>query len=251
MTDPINFNSIRELTPVMDLKFALSNFVGQQAIKIDLEAKITRAKQRDDILPHLLFCGPDEIGKKTLAKCIAHEMGVNMRVGDGSVIERPGDLGALVTNCDERDLLVIPHCDSLNKIVLEVLIPVFERFQIDIMVGQGPAARSILLPLRRFTLVCTTSKPSQVDKRLRRWMVPYDFTAYAQSELVEIVLRLAADDGWNIETGAAELLAGFAAGSPGEAKVLLKEGLWPCWLWKYGYKHSDCQRSPCVSGLSR
>src|SRR5262245_44554220 len=160
---------------VTDSKFALSAFVGQQAIKDDLEAKIKRAMQRREILPHLLFCGPSEFGKRTLAKCLASEMKVAVKITSGSVIERPGDLAALVTSCEEGDLLVITECESLNKVVLELLIQVVEQFQIDVEIVGGPTARTMKLPLRPFTLVFTTSKPSQIDRRLRRWLIAYDF----------------------------------------------------------------------------
>ena len=174
-----------------DPKFALSKFVGQQAIKDDLEAKIKRAKQRQDILDHLLFCGPSEMGKTTLAYSLAYEMKVAVKTTLGSWIEKPGDLGALVTNLEEGDLLVIRDIESLNKGILELLVQVIEEFQIDILIGVGPTARTMKLPLKPFTLVCTTSKPSQIDKRLRRWLIPYDFAPYTSSELTQIITRLA------------------------------------------------------------
>lgn len=219
---------------VTDSKFALSKFVGQQAIKDDLEAKIKRAKQRREILSNLLFCGPSEFGKTTLAKCLASEtfrikrlplpmrLKVAVKIMSGSVIERPGDLAEAVTNCEEGDLLVITECESLNKVVLEVLVQIVEELQIDIIIGVGPAARAMKLPLKPFTLVCTTSKPSQIDRRLRRWLIAYDFAPYTPNELVQIITQLAAEDGASIEDSAAELLAGFARGSPSDAKVLLK-----------------------------
>src|SRR5262245_2843052 len=112
-----------------DSKFALSKFVGQQAIKNDLEAKIKRAKQQQDILPHLLFCGPSEIGKTTLARSLAYEMQVDIRIASGSFIENR-NLVELVTNLAEGDLLVISDIESLNKRILELLIQIIERCQI-------------------------------------------------------------------------------------------------------------------------
>ena len=206
---------------VTDSKFALSAFVGQQAIKDDLEAKIKRAKQQQhSILPHLLFCGPTEIGKRTLAKCLACEMKVAAKITSGPQI----DLGALVWNwnCEEGDLLVITECESLNKGVLEGLIEVIEQFKIPVEIGMGLAARTIRISLKPFTLVFTTSKPSQIDRRLRRWLIPYDFAPYTRNELVQIITRLAGENGASIEDSAAELLVGFAVGYPGDAKVLVK-----------------------------
>jgi len=216
MIDQLDFESVN------DSKFPLTNFVGQEGIKHDLEAKLKRAKQQQSILPHLLFCGPSEIGKKTLAKCLAYEKQVNVRIAVGPSIERPGDLGALVTNCDEGDLLVIAEIESLNKGLLEPLIQVIGDSQIELEVGVGPAARVIKLPLKPFTLIGTTSKPSQIDKRLRRWMIPCDFAPYTLNELAQIITRLAAEDGSSVENSAAELLAEFSGGSPGNGKVLLK-----------------------------
>src|SRR5262249_32857958 len=128
---------------VTDSKFALSKFVGQQAIKDDLEAKIKRAKQRQDMLPHLLFCGPREIGKITLARSLAHEMKVNIRNASGMLIERLDDLVQLVINSEEGDLLVIPDIESLNEGIVELLSQVVEQFQIDITIGpQAQRTRS-------------------------------------------------------------------------------------------------------------
>ena len=151
--------------PVNEPKFSLSNFIGQQAIKNDLEIKLKRAKQQKTILPHLLFCGPNEIGKRTLGKCLAYEMQRNVGVAVGGSIDRPGEFAAIVTNCNEGDFVVIAQTESLNKFVLEVLIQVLEESQIEIEIGKGPAARHIKLDLKPFTLICTTAKPSQLDER--------------------------------------------------------------------------------------
>lgn len=146
----------------------------------------------------------------------------NVGVAVGASIDRPGEFAAIVTNCNEGDLVVIAQTESLNKFVLEVLIQVLEESQIEIEIGKGPAARHIKLDLKPFTLICTTAKPSQIDKRLRRWMISYDFAPYDRSELAQIITRLAAEDGAIVENAAAELLADFSGGSPGNAKVLLK-----------------------------
>jgi len=125
------------------------------------------------------------------------------------------NLGALVCNCAEGDLLVITECESLNKGVLEGLIQVIEQFEIAVEIPSRIPARTVRIlgiPLKHFTLVFTTSKPSQIDRRLRRWLIPYDFAPYTRNELVQIITRLAAENGASIENSAAELLVGFAGG---------------------------------------
>jgi Holliday junction resolvasome RuvABC ATP-dependent DNA helicase subunit len=234
-----------ESNPPIEARPSLSTFVGQEAIKQDLRVKIAAAKQNTTLLPHILFCGPKETGKSTLATAIAKEMAVNIdvvRIHDKSqinlnvrhekpnitllvradVFEKGGDLSMLLCNLQEGELLVIEHIDLLKEWVLEGLLEAVEDFQIDVLIGQGRSARSIKLDLKGFTLVATTTRPSQVDKRLRRWMIAYDFAPYSEQEMSEIVCLLGKQQGLALDPRAADFLAGYCSGSPGDARVMVK-----------------------------
>jgi len=186
----------------------LSNYIGQEAVKRQLRALIDAAKSRLLPLPHILLCGRPGIGKGTLARALAFELKVNIQdCTNPLVFERPGDLASLITNLEEGDLLVIREIESIRGLVLECLIQAVKDFQIDIMIGQGPAARAIKLDLRRFTLIGTTSKPSQVDRRLRRSMIVYDFGPYNLDELTQLIELALKEQGFTIDPDAVKLIA--------------------------------------------
>ena len=165
----------------------LSHFVGQEAIKRQLTALIDVAKSRRDTLPHILLCGPPGIGKRTLARAIVVDLKVNWKATNSLVIERPGDLAALLTNLEEGDILFIREIELIRTVLLEVFLHSLRDFQIDIMIGKGRSQRLVKLDLKRFTLIGTTSKPSQVDKRLSRLTIVYDFAAYNVDETAQII----------------------------------------------------------------
>ena len=145
----------------------LAEFVGQAQAKANLKVFIEAARERGEALDHVLLFGPPGLGKTTLSHILAHELGVNLRQTSGPVLERPGDLAALLTNLEPRDVLFIDEIHRLSPIVEEILYPALEDYQIDIMIGDGPAARSIKLELQPFTLIGATTRAGMLTNPLR------------------------------------------------------------------------------------
>jgi Holliday junction DNA helicase RuvB len=208
----------RSLRPVR-----FEDFVGQDRIKENLRVFIDAAKGRGEALDHVLFCGPPGLGKTTLAIIIAHELGVGIKSTSGPVLERAGDLAAILTNLQERDVLFIDEIHRLNRVVEEILYPAMEDFQLDIIIGQGPGARSIKLDLPHFTLVGATTRTGLLTSPLRdRFGVIDRLTFYNTNELGTIVQRSAGLLRVVLEPDAAAEVAGRSRGTPRIANRLLR-----------------------------
>lgn len=200
-----------------------SDFVGQDRIKENLKVFIDAAKGRGEALDHVLFCGPPGLGKTTLANIIARELGVNLKSTSGPVLERAGDLAAILTNLQQGDVLFIDEIHRLNRVVEEVLYPAMEDFQLDIIIGQGPGARSIKLDLPYFTLVGATTRTGLLTSPLRdRFGVIDRLSFYTPEELRTVVERSAALLHVTIEQEAASIIAGRSRGTPRIANRLLR-----------------------------
>ena len=201
----------------------LEEYVGQTPVKAQLEIFVSAARLRGEALDHVLIFGPPGLGKTTLANIIAAELGVNLRQTSGPVLERPGDLAAQLTNLQPRDVLFIDEIHRLSPIVEEVLYPAMEDYQIDIMIGEGPAARSIKLSLPPFTLVGATTRAGLLTSPLRdRFGIVQRLEFYGIDDLDRIVRRSAGILGVAIDGGGARAIAQRSRGTPRIANRLLR-----------------------------
>jgi Holliday junction DNA helicase RuvB len=201
----------------------LGEYIGQEKIRNQLGIFIEAARKRAEALDHVLLFGPPGLGKTTLSHIVAHELGVNLRQTSGPVLERPGDLAALLTNLEPRDVLFIDEIHRLSPIVEEILYPALEDFQIDIMIGEGPAARSVKLDLPPFTLIGATTRAGMLTNPLRdRFGIVARLEFYTAEELTRIVARSAQLLRIEVDPDGAHEIARRARGTPRIANRLLR-----------------------------
>jgi Holliday junction DNA helicase RuvB len=201
----------------------LSDYVGQDRVRENLTVSISAARQRQEALDHVLLYGPPGLGKTTLAYVVAQELGVQVRTTSGPVLEKPGDLAALLTNLKEHEVLFIDEIHRMSPVIEEILYPAMEDYELDIMIGQGPSARSVKVPLQRFTLVGATTRAGLLTAPLRaRFGIVHRLDFYTETDLHEIVARSARILDVPIDDAATRELARRARGTPRVANRLLR-----------------------------
>jgi holliday junction DNA helicase RuvB len=202
---------------------ALDDYIGQDHVRNNLTVSIAAARQRSEALDHVLLYGPPGLGKTTLAYVIAHEMGAAVRATSGPVLERPGDLAAILTNLGEKEVLFIDEIHRMSPVIEEILYPALEDYELDIIIGQGPSARSVKVPLQKFTLIGATTRAGLLTSPLRaRFGIVHRLEFYEAKDLEEIVRRSARILNVPIEDAAAAEIARRSRGTPRLVNRLLR-----------------------------
>jgi holliday junction DNA helicase RuvB len=201
----------------------LDEYIGQDRVREQLQVAIAAAKQRGEALDHVLLYGPPGLGKTTLASVIAHELGTAIRPTAGPVIEKPGDLAAMLSTLQAREVLFIDEIHRMAPAIEEILYPAMEDYELDIMIGQGPSARSVKVPLQRFTLIGATTRTGLLTSPLRaRFGIVHRLDFYGEGDVLEIVIRSARILGVAMDADAAKEIARRSRGTPRVANRLLR-----------------------------
>jgi Holliday junction DNA helicase RuvB len=201
----------------------LDDYIGQERVRENLHVSITAARQRGEALDHVLLYGPPGLGKTTLAYVIANELGVPIRSTAGPVIEKPGDLAAMLTNLQEREVLFIDEVHRMSPTIEEILYPAMEDYELDIVIGQGPSARSVKVPVQKFTLIGATTRTGLLTSPLRaRFGIVHRLDFYNEDDIRQIVIRSARILGVPVEPEAAVEIAKRSRGTPRVANRLLR-----------------------------
>src|SRR6266550_3513090 len=201
----------------------LDDYIGQDRVRENLQVSIAAARQRSEALDHVLLYGPPGLGKTTLAYVIAHELGTAVRATSGPVLEKPGDLAAILTNLAEREVLFIAEIHRMSPVIEEILYPALEDYELDIMIGQGPSARSVKVPLQQFTLIGATTRAGLLTAPLRaRFGIVHRLEFYTTGDLEEIVRRSARILAVPIDAAATAEIARRSRGTPRLANRLLR-----------------------------
>jgi len=199
------------------------DFIGQEKIILDIQNRINFAKSNEQRFPNIILSGQAEMGKNTLAVAIANELGVSAIAFPSDEIIKVGDLAGILTNLSPGDILVADDISNTKKEIAKLFYKAIEQGELEITIGYGsPSARTIQLELPKFSVIATTSKPWQIDEKIRRWFVVYDFTSYSPENIRDIFLKLASEKGFYIEPKIANTLSQYCGGSPGNVNVMIK-----------------------------
>ena len=218
----------------------LEEYIGQESVKDQMNIFIEAAKKRNEAMDHVLIFGPPGLGKTTLAHVISNELGVNLKHTSGPAIEKPGDLAAILTNLEERDVLFVDEIHRLSSVVEEILYPALEDYQLDLVIGEGPSARAIKLDLTRFTMIGATTRAGLLTSPLRdRFGISQRLDFYNVDEITQIVNRSAGILGVEIDQKGAEQIASRSRGTPRIANRLLRRARDYCEVKSDGRITSD------------